>query len=449
MKIEWQLDSNTGQPVHFKYGDKANAILARNKAGEITAGEVVFGGGNPQLPDKKELHLSGRVPVIKPLEWAELFAGKTKGAAFPPLAFDLLADRISLFDHSVNGVGVTSPSSTPWDFTLAGDPAAGSLQLMFGNDGKLQAIKARLERLHLTLPPEHTKRRNNQEKVSPKVIPDLSINIDNFRWGEPALGSLVLETAAVNGGIDIKQLQLKSRALTVTGQGQWQDTGTVQSTRVDMKILDGSLEKLLRLFSNSNAVDKGDLSGAVTAAWPGSPADLTLNNLEGELKLKIGEGRLKDVDTGAGRLLGLLSMQSIPRRLFLDFSDLFKKGYSFDKLEGTFLLNDGSAFTRDLKIYGPAADIEIVGRTGLVEQDYDELVSVIPHLSSTLPIAGAIAGGPGVGAAVLLAERLLGSQVNQLSKVQYQVTGSWNDPQYTRFEKSKRSIDESVYGDDE
>jgi uncharacterized protein YhdP len=158
---------------------------------------------------------------------------------------------------------------------------------------------------------------------------------------------------------------------------------------------------------------------------------------------------LKDVDTGAGRLLGLLSMQSIPRRLFLDFSDLFKKGYSFDKLEGTFLLNDGSAFTRDLKIYGPAADIEIVGRTGLVEQDYDELVSVIPHLSSTLPIAGAIAGGPGVGAAVLLAERLLGSQVNQLSKVQYQVTGSWDDPQYTRFEKPKRSIDESVYGDDE
>lgn len=447
--VKWDVTA-AGLPVYVQYGDKANAVFARNGLGGIKAGEVVFGGGTPSLPEQAQFNLSGRVSAIKPLEWAGLFkGGSSKSGEFPPLEFNLRADQISLFGYSVQDTFVKSSAASPWDFTLSGDAVEGGLQLIFDKDKSLQTVRAQLERLHLIPPPQAEAQVVRRKKVKVSAIPDLSISIDDLRWGEPEFGSLVLEASAVSGGIDIKQLRLTSSALALTATGQWKDTGLVESTRLEMKILGGSLGQLLAVFSDSDAIEKGAMTGTVTAAWPGSPADFSLKSLEGELALKVGKGRLKDVETGAGRLLGLLSLQSIPRRLFLDFSDLFKEGYSFDELEGSFLFSDGDAFTRDLKIYGPAADIEIVGRTGLVTQDYDELISVIPHLSSALPVAGVIAGGPAVGAVALLAERLLGDQVNKMSKVQYQVTGSWKDPKYTRFKKSRSGNDNSPYDDEE
>jgi uncharacterized protein (TIGR02099 family) len=450
LTVEWSPEKTSDVPVHIRYGDQASAVFSRNDAGELIAGEVIFGGGNTLLPKQNELHLTGRVSDIDPLEWAELFTGDSAQAGnFPALMFDLQADRVSLFDTSVQDIFIKSVGSTPWDLKLSGDSVEGGLQLVFDDKGQLRTVNSQLERLHLNPPPEALKSRTDKEKINIDLVPELSISINDFHWGETELGKLLLHTSSVSDGVDIKQLQLTSNALTITANGQWKNIGTVQSTRLNIDIKDGSLEQLLEIFGDNNAIEDGKLKGAVTAAWPGSPADFTLENLEGELILKIGRGRLKDVDTGAGRLLGLLSLQSIPRRLFLDFSDIFKKGYSFDKLEGKFLFNDGNAFTRDLKIYGPAADIEIVGRTGLVDQDYDELISVIPHLASALPIAGAIVVNPGVGAAVLLAERLLGDQVDEMSTIQYQVTGSWKDPQYTRFVQADNSSDVSPYDDDE
>ncbi len=449
LTVEWDVNETPGSPVYIKYGDKASAVFAGDGAGGIRAGEAVFGGEPAKLPKHNVFKITGRVAEVVPLDWAAIFTGgASKSSHLPRLDFSLRADKLSLFEYSVNDVFVKSPASSPWEFTLSGDAAEGSLQLVFGEGNSLQAVKAQLERLHLIPPPEKPSQQG-REIVHPDTIPDLSISIGDLRWGEPVLGRLILETSSVSDGIDIEQLQLTSDALAVTANGQWKETGAVQATRFDIKINGGTLGQLLTEFGDSDAIEKGELSGTITAAWPGSPADFSLKTLEGELVLKVGDGRLKDVDTGAGRLLGLLSLQSIPRRLFLDFSDLFNEGYSFDKLEGSFLFNDGDAFTKNLKIYGPAADIEVIGRTGLITQDYDELITVIPHLTSALPIAGVIAGGPGVGAAILLAERIIGDQVNKMSKIQYQVTGSWKDPQYTRFENSEVTSGEPKYGDDE
>ena len=449
IRVEWDVGEKPGPRVRIHYSDNVSAVFASGGDGRIRAGEAVFGGGEAGFPKDDIFSLIGRIPVLAPLEWAKVFTGgSSKSSEFPSLDFNLRADQIALFGFSVQDVFVKSPASSDWQFMLSGDAAEGSLKLEFDEQKSLQAVNARLERLYLNPPPETDSQSTGQDTVRANSIPDLSIEIADLYWGDLALGKLKLETASAVDGVDIKQLELISSALAVTGKGQWKETGTVSSTRFDINIPSGSLEQLLAVFGDSDAIEKGSLSGSFTATWPGSPMGFSLQDLEGELKLKVGKGRLKDVDTGAGRLLGLLSLQSIPRRLFLDFSDLFKEGYSFDRLEGSFLFSDGNAFTRDLKIYGPAADIEVVGRTGLVSRDYDELISVIPHLTSSLPIAGAIAGGPAVGAVVLLAERLLGDQVNKMSKVQYQVTGSWEDPQYKRFEEPGASSEEPQYDDE-
>ncbi len=122
------------------------------------------------------------------------------------------------------------------------------------------------------------------------------------------------------------------------------------------------------------------------------------------------------------------------RRLTLDFSDLFSEGYAFDSIDARFRIGDGNALAEQVDIVGPAADLSISGRTGLVARDYDQVVTVTPEISVTLPLAGALAGGPVVAAALLLAEQVMGEEVNKLIRYQYNVSGSWDEPKIERIE---------------
>jgi uncharacterized protein YhdP len=167
--------------------------------------------------------------------------------------------------------------------------------------------------------------------------------------------------------------------------------------------------------------------------WPGSPADFVLAKTKGSISFEIKDGRLLEVEPGAGRILGLLSFQALPRRLTLDFSDLFQKGFSFDSLAGSFTIEKGNAHTDNLTMDGPAARIAARGRVGLAAEDYDQRVTVIPSVSAGLPVAGALAGGVGAGAVMFLVEKLIKPGIDKITKVDYRVTGPWTNPTVTRI----------------
>jgi uncharacterized protein YhdP len=158
--------------------------------------------------------------------------------------------------------------------------------------------------------------------------------------------------------------------------------------------------------------------------------------------MNIKDGRFVDIEPGAGRVFGLLSINELQRRLRLDFSDLFKKGFTFDEISGDFQLSRGDAFTDNTVIKGPAARIAITGRTGLVRRDYEQLITVTPHLTSSLPLAGAIAN-PGVGAALFLAQKLFESQIDAITRYQYTVRGDWDKPVIERVSQLKPSQQET------
>jgi uncharacterized protein YhdP len=138
----------------------------------------------------------------------------------------------------------------------------------------------------------------------------------------------------------------------------------------------------------------------------------------------------------AGRIFGLMSITAIPRRLTLDFSDLFSKGFNFSSISGEFVLADGIANTSNLVMAGDAARIEVKGPIDIVDKRYNQSVKVTPNVSSTLPVAGAVAGGPvglGVGAAILLvdkiADNLFGKEIVNLVSYNYKLTGPWAEPE--------------------
>lgn len=172
--------------------------------------------------------------------------------------------------------------------------------------------------------------------------------------------------------------------------------------------------------------------------------DFSLANVNGTLNLDIKKGQMLNLKPTAGRLFGLLSLQTLPRRLSLDFRDLFSKGFSFDHIDGIFTLENGNAYTNNLSMRGPSANIIVTGRTGLRTQDYDQIVTVTPQVSNSLPVASALFGpiGVGVGAVIFLAGEMFDSipeQIDKLLRYQYSITGSWDDPV---VEKIKRGTEE-------
>ena len=128
-------------------------------------------------------------------------------------------------------------------------------------------------------------------------------------------------------------------------------------------------------------------------------------------------------------------MRELPRRLTLDFRDLFQTGMSFDRIEGRFQIADGNAWTENLTVRGPAADILIIGRTGLASRDYDQQVMVAPHVSGVLPVLGGLAAGPVGAAAGFLAQGMVqqGGDIEKTSRVHYSIAGSWEKPVVARL----------------
>ena len=152
--------------------------------------------------------------------------------------------------------------------------------------------------------------------------------------------------------------------------------------------------------------------------------------------MDIGEGRLLDVEPGgSGRVLGLISLAEIPRRLTLDFSDFFAKGFSFNEASGDFRFENGLARTDNLHINGPAAEIRITGTTGMREQVYDQQVEVLPKAGGILPALGMLAGGPAGVAVGVVAQAIMQKPLKQTTRVLYHVSGPWQKPQVDVVER--------------
>jgi uncharacterized protein YhdP len=164
------------------------------------------------------------------------------------------------------------------------------------------------------------------------------------------------------------------------------------------------------------------------AGWPGSPVAFKLDGLEGSLHLDAREGRLLEIEPGAGRVLGLLSLAQLPRRLTLDFRDFFSKGFAFNEMKGTVRFGNGRAHSDKLVIDGPAATIDIRGAANLQAQSYDQTIEVRPKAGNLLTAIGAVAGGP-VGAAIgAAANVVLSKPIGSMAAKTYRVTGPWKEP---------------------
>ena len=265
-------------------------------------------------------------------------------------------------------------------------------------------------------------------------IPELEISINNFIYKNNELGHLILKTTNLDNVINIDKLSFKKPGVNINANGFWSSIDEIDKSELYVKLDSDSIMKMFDTF-NYAATNIKDAKTLLefNINWDDSPLNFAMENLNGQINMDIEKGQFLDIEQKAGKLFGLLSIQALPRRLSLDFADLFNEGFAFDTIKGNFNLERGQAYTNNLQMIGPSGDIMISGRTGLVTEDYDQIATVIPKVSDSLPLASALFGpvGVGVGAVLFFAGELFESIPENIDKIltqQYSIKGSWENP---------------------
>ncbi len=427
--------NNAVEPVktlRINYGRVLDALLdisADKQPATILKAAVTSGGAEPVLPEEAMILLSGDLNQVHITEWRPHLTGG--GGAGLPVRLVLQVGELEVQNYFLSEVTVAMDSAgDDWNIKVDGPAAAGDGQLV-NTDAGLDRVVMKLARLKLRSGEKPAT--ESVSKMMPADFPDFDVSVEKLVYNKAQLGQFELQASKLPGNrYHVKTLSLFSDLLDMQLTGNWEQQGSQQLSSMELKVERGKLDQLMRLFEYQKSIEDGELSGALHVNWPGALWDFSPATAEGKLRIKIEDGQLLDVEPGAaGRVLGLTSLSNLPRRLLLDFSDLYKEGFSFDSIKGTFTLDGGNAYTNDLYIDGPAAKIEISGRIGLAEEDYDELVTVTPYVQSGLSLAGALAAGPVIGAVIIFADKLLEDKLGPLSRIgqkQYSVTGPWSDP---------------------
>ncbi|MGD8311164.1 MAG: YhdP family protein [Gammaproteobacteria bacterium] len=432
--------------VHFSYADLVNGRLQFRTFGDelrLQRGAVGLGEGTPGLPEGEELLVSGGLEAFRLAEWQPyLGTGPPPGL---PVTVRVDIAELQLMGHVMRDVGVRIRHTGPvWDISSEGPSVAGDIRLTRSGAG-VEKVDMSLQRLVLESRDEPGA--SGRTAIGPAEFPDLEFTAERLVYDGADFGRVQLQARKQAAEIlDIGKLVVASDLVSLQGSGQWKGQGEQQMTSMKLEVSDGKTDRLMKLLGYQESIRGGELSGSMNAVWPGAPWSFVPSKVEGRFELLMKNGQLLDVEPGAaGRALGLLSLTALPRRLVLDFSDLFGEGFGFDTIKGSFTFDDGNAYTDDLAVDGPAARILITGRVGIADRDYDELITVTPYLNTGVTLVGSLAGGPAVGAALLVAESLLKQQVvplNRMARKKYSVTGSWDDPVITRLDRAGRKARE-------
>ncbi len=269
----------------------------------------------------------------------------------------------------------------------------------------------------------------------PSSLPEMHFFSKEFSYLGLNLGETRIEGYPVKNGFHIESLEAQSPSLIFSARGDWLRDDEGERSDFNIRITSESLGTVLDAMDISSAMQGGQTLVYFDAWWQGPPAAFALERLNGDMNISVTQGNILTANAGAGRMLGLLSLTELPRRLAMDFRDVFDDGFSFNEVKGMMRLENGTSYTDDLILSSTAAEITISGSTDLVAQTFDYEFAVRPGVSKTLPVIGAIAGGPAGAAAGLALQALLRDALGEAAEARYTIRGPWTDPQVEPVEK--------------
>ena len=330
-----------------------------------------------------------------------------------------------------------------WRARVSADQLAGQIEYRdLRGTPSGDRVYARLSRL--SLPPSEAEGVDQLLDQAPATVPELDIVVDDFELRGKRLGRLEVEAvnraaAAGTAGREwrLNRLALRTPEAVLSASGQWVAVGGAARRRMNMDFqldLADSGSYLERLgYGKTLRAGKGKLQGQL--AWSGSPLAWDTKSLDGTMNLSLDAGQFLKVDAGAARLLGVLSLQSLPRRLALDFRDVFQEGFAFDNIGGDFRLAAGVVHTNNLRMRGVQAAVLMEGKADIGTETQDLRVIVVPEINAGTASLAYAAINPALGLGTFLAQWLLRRPLIAANTREFHVTGGWDDPKIDRVER--------------
>jgi uncharacterized protein (TIGR02099 family) len=439
-----RFDGTSGPRVEGSLGRDVRALLqwrSRPEGPPIERGLVLFGGATPDsLPKQAGLWLGGDVAAAS---LTKLFDLRWDGPRGRPIqdylaGADLSIGRFEALGYVFPNVsGRLRPGNRAWDISVSGADVQGRVVVPFTFPGEVPLVLD-LDRLRFGARAEGLGKRPDPD---PRKLPAIRASLRDFVFDQRNFGRVEADFARGTAGITLNRFTMQHPAFAAEGRGSWLMRGEAAESRLAFEV-DTKDVKGFMVAMQLGAQVKGE-KGHVSAdlSWPGPPEVAAIGRLSGRIEISAENGNLTAVEPGAGRVFGLMSLAHLPRRLALDFDDLTGEGLSFDTLKGTFRLTNGDAYTDNLTLRGSAAEIGIAGHTSLRNRTYDQTAVVTGQLGASLGVAGALAAGPAVGAALLLFSQIFKEPLKGVTRGYYRITGSWDDPQVKRIDAREMKDD--------
>jgi len=426
-----------GGIVQGRYGGTTRFALdlhAGEDALDVRRATLAF-GETARLPAMEGLRVAGALAYLPIAPWVAFAGGGDGGGTGLPLVeLDLRAGRMDL-----NGYGLSEArlqgrrqDDGGWALDVASNEAAGRVNWP-ANEAGGPPVDVRFEWIDVALiePPEDTATPADVRIDDPAGLPPLDVRVERLKLRDYTLNEFNMLTGRGRDEMTIHQVGFRTAHLRISGQGRWQGGGASR-TRVRLVIRSDDFGAGLAEIGHGGLLADGDGKVTLELNWSGLPWAPSLASVAGDVDINIDDGVLTDVKPGAARLLGIFSLEAMP------FRSLLQSGLIFNEMKGRIDLADGNAYTKLLKIDSAVGLIKIYGRTGLVARDYDQRIVVQPELATSLPVIGFLSGGPLAGAAIAVLQgvmRNVGQDIEKSGRIEYTVTGSWDDPVIERTEQ--------------
>lgn len=414
----------------FEYDNLFNGIFKDN----FNKGAFQWGEKVAHLNNKNDWEIKGNFPEINVNDWLFLLDNKpqTSSNELPKLFIDINTPSLKFADQDWQHLSLKGDLK---NLTINSDKIKGK----FNYNNKL--LKIDLDYLHINalngkyqipqniseLEPRETM--YQQIRFDPRQLPNLQFKCRELKINDLNLGDWRFQTTSSEEGLMIDRLQAQTDHLDIVASGIWQTTPHWTSLQMQLNSDDFG-KGLKQLGYGSGAISEGKVNATFQGNYPGDPLQFDRGYLEGTLDLNISDGRLEDIEPGAGRIFGLFDLYSAPRRLFLDFGDVLGKGLKFENIGGHFKFTKGFAETSGLTLESTMSKVIFKGKTDLRRHLYDQTMMVIPNLIDTLSVASLSLGGIGFGlkAATLILQSVLKDEINQIITFNYRITESWEKP---------------------
>jgi len=424
------VDGGARDRVSVSLGRLAAAEFLRRKQGEamLVQRAAVWlspvAGGAIRLPERPGTLIYGSLPALDLDRWLPLYSSEDSAAA--AAAFELDVGTLDVYGKRLRNVALKAGADpSGWSAAVNAEELAGDVSYRREAGGQLVARLA-----HFTMPEDYPGPKL-QQSSEPAELPAIDLVAERFTLRGKQLGRI--EVLASRAGQDwrIDKLAMVNPDAVLRAKGAWRG-GAPSRSAIDFQLETSDAGKFLARVGYPDLVlgGKAQLQGGLT--WHGEPVSLDFATLSGHLKLRADDGQFLEIEPGIGKLVSLMSLQALPRRIALDFRDVFSKGFQFDRIDAAARVEAGVMAIDEFRMRGSAAEVDMSGQADLARETQDLRVRVIPSLGdSASTVVGIV--NPLAGVAAAIAQRVLKNPLGQIFAYDYSVTGSWSDPKVAKL----------------